>query len=325
MCLTSKSLNSLDATPTNAAVFHAHGKLLLTGEYFVLDGALALALPTKPGQSLQVLENQSGNIHWTSYDADGTAWFRHVYNLNAIQSGQMPDNKDVQIPSERLLQIFKAMEAQKPGFFRQFQGLQIETRLEFPRQWGLGTSSTLIANLANWVGIDPFQLLRDTFGGSGYDIACANSTGPIVYQLQHGQPFFSPENFHPAFAKQLYFIYLGKKQDSREGIVRYRKKVRNQPELVARMSSLTSQLLTCKTLVELEDLIRRHEAIVAETLRLPRARDLYFRDFWGEVKSLGAWGGDFVLVTSERSPEETKFYFNEKGFAVVLRFEDLVL
>lgn len=306
-------------------IYHAHGKLLLTGEYFVLDGALALALPTKLGQSLRVVKNHSGEISWKSYDADGLVWFQHIYKLSTIQPGQILDNQDIQGASERLLQIFGAMEAQKPGFFRQFQGLQIETRLEFPREWGLGSSSTLIANLATWAGIDPFQLLRDTFGGSGYDIACANANGPIVYQLQHGQPFFKPENFHPAFAKQLYFIYLGKKQDSREGIARYREKVRNQPELVARMSSLTSQLLACETLIELEDLIRRHEAIVAETLGLSRARDLYFRDFWGGVKSLGAWGGDFVLVTSERSPEETKFYFNEKGFAVVLPYDTIIL
>ena len=35
--------------------FHANGKLLLTGEYAVLDGAKAIGLPTKRGQSLQIL------------------------------------------------------------------------------------------------------------------------------------------------------------------------------------------------------------------------------------------------------------------------------
>lgn len=306
-------------------IYHAHGKLLLTGEYFVLDGALALALPTKLGQSLQVVKNHSGEISWKSYDADGSVWFEDAFELNSMGFAQKNKTGVASAPSQRMLQLFQAIEKQKPVFFEQFQGLQVETRLEFPREWGLGSSSTLIANLATWAGIDPFQLLRDTFGGSGYDIACANANGPIVYQLQHGQPFFRPENFHPAFAKQLYFIYLGKKQDSREGIARYREKVRNQPELVARMSSLTSQLLACETLIELEDLIRRHEAIVASTLNLPRAKDLYFADFWGEVKSLGAWGGDFVLATSDRPAEETKFYFNEKGFAVVLPYDTIIL
>jgi len=32
------------------ASFYSNGKLLITGEYLVLDGAKALALPTKYGQ-----------------------------------------------------------------------------------------------------------------------------------------------------------------------------------------------------------------------------------------------------------------------------------
>ncbi len=34
--------------------FRSNGKLLLTAEYLVLDGARAIALPTKLGQSLTV-------------------------------------------------------------------------------------------------------------------------------------------------------------------------------------------------------------------------------------------------------------------------------
>ena len=46
--------------------FRSHGKLLLTSEYVVLDGAKALALPTKFGQSLSILPNNKGNISWQS-------------------------------------------------------------------------------------------------------------------------------------------------------------------------------------------------------------------------------------------------------------------
>ncbi len=48
--------------------FYSRGKLLLTGEYVVLDGALALALPTKFGQSLKVQPIDSQNIFWKSID-----------------------------------------------------------------------------------------------------------------------------------------------------------------------------------------------------------------------------------------------------------------
>ncbi|MBK7869695.1 MAG: GHMP kinase [Saprospiraceae bacterium] len=303
--------------------FHSKGKLLLTAEYFVLDGALALALPTKLGQSLQVVENETKTITWKSFDADDNPWFQGIFDL---PSGECLSCNDIET-GNRLTKIFKAIQKQNPGFLQQFQGLQIETRLEFPRLWGLGTSSTLIANLAQWAGIDPFILLKNTFGGSGYDIACAQANGPILYQLdeQKRPTVKNRRMLFEMFAKRLYFIYLGKKQDSREGIARYREKVQGQPQLIDRISNLTLEFVECKDLSHFEVLIREHEAIVAETLELPRAKALYFQDFWGEVKSLGAWGGDFVLATSDRSAEETKFYFNEKGFETVIPFENLVL
>ena len=303
-------------------LFYAHGKLLLTAEYFVLDGALALALPTKLGQSLQVIENESNKIEWESFDADGNAWFEGIFDL---PFGEFENGTEL-ATGERLAQIFQAIQQQKPAFFQQFQGLQIETHLEFPRLWGLGTSSTLIANLAQWAGIESFTLLKNTFGGSGYDLACATAAGPILYRLVEKRPTaHSRRTLFNAFSKQLYFVYLDKKQDSREGIARYRAKVQHQPELINRISNLTLKYLECENLSHFEALIQEHEAIVAETLELPRARTLYFQDFWGEIKSLGAWGGDFVLATSDRSAEETKFYFNTKGFETVIPYEKLIL
>ena len=46
--------------------FRSHGKLLLTGEYVVLDGALSLAIPTVFGQDLKVENNTFGELHWIS-------------------------------------------------------------------------------------------------------------------------------------------------------------------------------------------------------------------------------------------------------------------
>lgn len=302
--------------------FHSNGKLLLTGEYFVLDGAWALALPTKLGQSLQVVKNESGEIIWKSYDADHSIWFQGRFSL---PFGEYSNGTD-EAAGQRLMQIFQAIQQQKPAFFQSFKGLQIETRLEFPRDWGLGTSSTLLSNLAQWAAIDPFLLLQDTFGGSGYDIACATATGPILYQLLDNRPvILSCTTFFQTFASQLYFVYLGKKQDSRQGIARYRQKGNNRAELVAQVSDLTQQFIHCQSLSAFENLIRQHETLISQTLDLPRAKDLYFSDYWGEIKSLGAWGGDFILATSARSETETKFYFNERGFSVVLPYKTIIL
>lgn len=55
--------------------FYSNGKLLITGEYLVLDGAKAFALPTKFGQNIVIENTENKIIHWKSIDADGTIWF----------------------------------------------------------------------------------------------------------------------------------------------------------------------------------------------------------------------------------------------------------
>ena len=221
-----------------------------------------------------------------------------------------------------------------PAFLITNHQSPITCRLDFPRQWGLGTSSTLIYMVAKWAEVDAFELLARTFGGSGYDVACAGASGPILYHLENGKPQFESCDFFPPFHNSLYFIYLGKKQDSREGIRNYRLRIAvpsgndkglQADETASKVSELTQQFLAAQTLAEFDELIRQHEALVAEAIGLPRAKSLFFNDFWGEVKSLGAWGGDFVLATSDRPAEETRHYFNEKGFEVFLPFDELVL
>ena len=61
--------------------FHSNGKLLLSGEYFVLDGAVALAIPTKFGQSLFVRQNSEKQISWRSLDEKNEKWFFCRFDL----------------------------------------------------------------------------------------------------------------------------------------------------------------------------------------------------------------------------------------------------
>lgn len=304
--------------------FHSHGKLLLTGEYAVLDGALALALPTKPGQSLTaqaVEEKKEARIEWRSYDADGTRWFEGDYSL---PQGQMLRADDEET-GRRLEQILGAALKQRPELWSEAYTWKVKTQLEFPRKWGLGTSSTLLANLAQWLQLNPYELLRDTFGGSGYDLACALATTPILYQLRPGDaPEVNPVDFYPAYASQLYFVYLGHKQNSREGIQRYRVLANEKDQLAQALTRLTKAVLASETLADFEEAIIAHENLISKALQLPRAQHLYFNDYWGAVKSLGAWGGDFVLATSQRTPQQTKEYFNTKGFELVLPYKELI-
>ena len=50
----------------NPKTYQSNGKLLLTGEYVVLDGALSLAVPTKFGQSMHVENIDQPKIIWKS-------------------------------------------------------------------------------------------------------------------------------------------------------------------------------------------------------------------------------------------------------------------
>ena len=300
----------------------AFGKFLLTGEYFVMDGALALAIPLRFGQRLQVTPGgQAGKLGWESRNPDGSVWFDAVFSLPDFAILQTADKQI----AETLAGILRQCYLQRPLFFAENQSFKVFTQTDFPREWGLGTSSTLIAALSRWCGADPYAVLFNTLGGSGYDIACAYADGPVLYRLSGQTPEIIPvvAPLFEAFSAQLYFIYSGKKQNSREGIARYRalKTGGFHPEAIEK---LTLGFLNAKTLTELETVIREHEMLVGEALQLSPVKAQFFQDYWGEVKSLGAWGGDFVLATSERPESETRTYFQQKGFNVVKPWKSMV-
>lgn len=156
--------------------FRANGKLLLTGEYLVLKGALALALPTRFGQTMTVETVCTPSLQWDAYKPDAK-WFSATLNPDTLAVMETDDPAK----AEKLSQILQAVKTLNHNAFE--QGLRFETRLDFDPEWGLGSSSTLIANLATWADVNPYALLKMTFGGSGYDIACATAEQPIYYQL----------------------------------------------------------------------------------------------------------------------------------------------
>ncbi len=216
---------------------------------------------------------------------------------------------------------------QKPEFFAAIleTGVHIQTLLEFNRAFGFGTSSTLIANLGQWSGVDPFRLSERSFGGSGYDIACASAQGPILYQRQPNHPQFVHCPFNPPFKDQLYLVYLGQKQDSREGIQLYRQQSTPDQSMLDWFSQAAIDLVAAKDLLTFNAILEEHESRVSQHIGLPKVRDRYFKDYWGTIKSLGAWGGDFVLATSDRGASDTLTYFKQKGFRVVFEFGELAI
>lgn len=315
---------------------YSNGKLLLTGEYVVLDGALSLAVPTQFGQSLRVEEINHPKLIWKSLDENGNVWFEDAFLLqnnkilnhtSTVLSARVENDNEV---SKRLHQILKAAAQLNPNFLNH-KGFKVTTQLGFDINWGLGTSSTLINNIANWANVDAYKLLELTFGGSGYDIACAQHDSAITYQLEN-EISHSVRNdkireiksvgFNPNFTDHLYFVHLNKKQNSREGVAHYNTIKTNLSKQISEISDITSQLISCKSLNIFNDLIEAHEGIIASIIKQKPIKKRLFNDFKGSIKSLGAWGGDFVLVTSKYNP---KAYFETKGFLTVIPYKDMVL
>jgi mevalonate kinase len=58
---------------------YSNGKLLISGEYVILDGALSLAVPTLFGQYLEILKDDSKYIKWTSKNSNGKFGFNAKY------------------------------------------------------------------------------------------------------------------------------------------------------------------------------------------------------------------------------------------------------
>ncbi|TNE61187.1 MAG: GHMP kinase [Bacteroidetes bacterium] len=300
----------------------ANGKLLLMGEYVVLDGALSLALPVRYGQVLEVTPLPAKDrLDWHSLNETGDLWFQASFRLPGLDILQTSDRA----VAGRLQQMLEACRRQQPGFLPGPEGYVVQTRTDFPRNWGLGTSSTLIAALAQWAQVDPYAVLFETLGGSGYDIACAFADGPVLYRLSDQKPEVERVRFDPPFADSLYFVFLEQKQDSREGIRRYREQAVQRAGLVSSISALTRQCLQAATLTVFGEILLEHERLISGALGLSRVQDRLFPDFPGVIKSLGAWGGDFVLAVPGSPSIDMQVYFRDKGFTTCIPYREMVL
>ncbi|RIV36245.1 GHMP kinase [Flagellimonas lutimaris] len=298
--------------------FYSNGKLLLSGEYAILDGALGLAIPTSYGQSLHVTPTSSGFLEWSSFDENKNIWFSAKFDLANLNVVSTTD----ETVAKTLVTLLLEANTQNPLLLTDSDGFQIETHLTFPKVWGLGTSSTLINNLAQWARVDAYQLLWNAFGGSGYDIACAQHNSPITYQLKDGEPNVEEINFVPNFKNSLFFVHLNQKQSSKEAIANYREQPFDKSELVKSISSITQKMIDASTLSGFEVLMEEHEALLSEALHLKPIKQQLFPDYFGMIKSLGAWGGDFVLATGD---DKTISYFKSKGYQTIIPYSKMVL
>jgi mevalonate kinase len=298
-------------------LFKSHGKFLITAEYLILKGAVGLALPLKRGQTLIIQANHTDFIQWES-SVLGKTWFEckiHIKDLKVIST------TDEEI-SNSLVKVLSEARSLNPSFIE--TGITAKIDADFNLAWGLGSSSTLINNIAEWAKVDPYVLLEKTFGGSGYDIACAGAKGPLTYQLSSSGRSINEVSFQPAFFNHIFFVYLGKKMNSRTGMSYFKEKAKYGDQEIEKVNAITREIIHCSSIKEFEHRLREHENLLSNILQLPTIKESNFTDYPYCIKSMGAWGGDFVLVTGNNF-DEVKRYFESKGLDTVIPYHDIVL
>ncbi|MCF8365478.1 MAG: hypothetical protein K9H16_06835 [Bacteroidales bacterium] len=302
--------------------YYSSGKFLISGEYLVLKGAKALAIPLKFGQTIQITSDSNPDfiLHWKAF-AQNQVWFDaefDISNFEIIETNDLVKAKTLSI-------ILQNANILNPKILQGSKGITVETHVDFNLNWGLGSSSTLIANVAQWFQTDPMLLHFKTSSGSGYDVACATAESPIFYTLQSQRPLIQKVGFVPGFSQNLYFVYLGKKQQSQQSIIDFSTRLNGRETEIYRISEISGELTSTQDLEEFEFFLNEHEQIMSAVLGLPTVKETTFAGFPGSVKSLGAWGGDFVLVTWRNSYKDLKKYLETKYLETAFPYDEIIL
>ena len=300
--------------------FRSNGKILLSGEYFIIDGAKAIGIPCNKGQRIKINKIKDEDfITWESYDNNKMLWFKSKFDIKTFEIINCGFEYKKALVIKKIFETIKKI---NPKF--EFKPVKIKSFLEFDLNWGLGSSSTLINNFAMWTNSDPYELLKHTFGGSGYDIACANSSSPIQFQKIDNKINILPVKFNPPFINNLLLVHLNKKVNSKSEIEKYSVKKKPNNEIINNISKLSEKLIKTEDQNEFNKYIDEHENIVADHLKKARIKKTLFKDFDGEIKSLGAWGGDLILVSSFNKKEALD-YFKKNKYNTIMNFTDLLI
>lgn len=292
------------------------GKLMLTSEYFAIDGALVLAVPTQLGQEFffEEVVNDQSTIVWEAFHQN-KLWLRAVINYHtwAITETNIPD------AAAFILNVLRNVQSLSTHIFQSNSSYYLKTNLQFPANYGLGSSSTLMTNLAQWARIDPFTLNDMSLGGSGYDIAVAEAKSAVLYQNKPDR-IVQPLIYEPAFKEELLFIHLNQKQDSREGIRLYKSKEKSEL-LISEFSALTRAVVDAQDLEKFSELMVIHESKLSNFLGIATAKEKYFNNCPSFIKSLGAWGGDFVMASKFEGYHD---WFSQRGFQTIFSWSEII-
>ena len=320
-----------------SGTYYSRGKLLLTGEYLVLHGANALALPLKLGQKLEYKkENDDGlkTLKWTT-TVRGEKKFEAVFRGDDYMIDEASDNGKAGYLRHILMNASELSDF-APAFGK------VGSSIEFDMEWGFGSSSSLISNIAYMFDINPYTLHFSVSKGSGYDIACARAKTPILYRLDYQTDSYeskkvtareeesfpvsvcSSAGFDPPFGNKLFFAYTGKKQDSAVSVEKFLSAKNSTDFHIDRVSAISREIIRTSDIESFNDLLREHDSILSLLLGRKPASKAMFPGFPGYIKYLGAWGGDFVLISWPGDVDELMKLLKQKGVEIVFPYKKLV-
>ena len=285
-----------------------------------MEGAKTLAVPLKLGQSLTVKNIEENQLIWEAKSPTGL-WFKTILKFPSLEVLETNN----QIFSNRLVLLLKNAKELSKHFLSDIIGISVETELGFNPEFGFGSSSTLVFCVSKWANVNPYLLQQKTFGGSGFDIACADAKGPITFQRIGEDIEINKVNLSPSVSSKLFFVYLGKKQQTSKSIKNFKKNAVYANSDIDRITAITNEVIKSESIEDFEALLTEHEQLMSSILQIPTIKSSCFPQYNGCVKSLGAWGGDFVLISSRNSKKEISQQMKSLGFNIVFSYSELVL
>ncbi len=293
--------------------FYAPGKILLVGEYTVTKGFEGLAVPVKSGQWMDVWEFDSpGNAEdrfiFNALDSRGASWFSESFDISNLKSNSLETNAVKSNVTDENFEnneshLSKLLALVPESFWKSGKSYRFETRLEFDRSSGLGSSSTFVQLMSNYFKLDPFQVQDLVFGGSGYDVAIAAVQKPLIYWRNEQGVHFRQWKLNSELTKDWKVVFLGNKVNSRTSTSQVSdmlEDLSNDENYRMQIQKIIEIVRDAQELMALETGIEMYQMFLSQLLGmvtpytyfgvkpLPR----------GVCKWLGAWGGDMLLVNS---------------------------
>lgn len=293
------------------------GKVMLSGEYFVLWGAAALAFPSIQRQHLAIYDLSEQAFHRWTTSAGSSEIFSCLIDKKSLKAFDIRGSEGSAQFIENLLQAARSL---NPEIFE--TNLHFQTRLDFSPQWGLGSSSSLIVNISRFTQTDPWTLHRMVSQGSGYDIACALHEKPLLFSHPENPRINFPLINYP-FTDSLYFLPLGIKKDSSRAVSETAH-LRPSTALIEEASQISYALTWTRSLKEFSDFLKIYVHLVKRGIGLKESLPAQLAGFNGIIKPLGAWGGDLALVVSEEDPNQLRNWFASRGFPELIKWQEII-